>query len=116
MYYYKLCALDNGLLGFYRCAYSKRIVLICDELNNAAYLHPDDVGRTNSIPFERDEYVPDLGCVVLYSDGRGNAGWATKEEIIEAGWEKYIMGERTPDYNSIVPLRKPKNKAIKKES
>ena len=76
-----------GMVGFWKCS-DKSLALCCDECD-AAWDGPDAFERGEGQSPSGPDFKIGEGCAL-----RGpETGWATIEEIREAGWYSYIDQE-----------------------
>lgn len=79
-----------GSLGFYRCRYGFAIVLVCDECDAVSTSAEAVASRPMLHPNGATGVFDDVGRLALGGEG---SGWATREEIADVGWSKFIAGE-----------------------
>lgn len=83
-----------GLIGYWRCANSEALVLMCDECNSIwrspLNLEEDNILEVSGPP---SYIVLDTGCKLMGN----NARWATKEEVFANDWGNYILGSWEPN-------------------
>jgi len=91
MHFFRKCPLNcgDGYVGFWRCGDGKRIILMCDECD-ALWLEPDDKSTKPPIAATPPDYL--LAGTTISISGE-KSGWASREEIEKAGWERFINGE-----------------------
>jgi hypothetical protein len=79
----------NGVVGFYRCSDGKTIAFLCDECGTV--WDQPNVCQTSPVQFfnEPNPPLPGHQC----SLGGSMSGWATRQEIDNAGLSMYIAGE-----------------------
>ena len=80
---------EYGQLRFWRCP-GGQVIVVCDECN-ALFRSPELVGEFDAItdPRSPDWWSPKLGCAVAGPGSR----YATRSEVVTAGWESYISAE-----------------------
>lgn len=85
---------EQGMLGFCRCSDGKRVVILCDTCTSV-WTNPHQIakGNASAAPIASLE-VREIGCVLT----GGQAGWATKDEILQVGWSSEIAGEWFPPH------------------
>jgi hypothetical protein len=87
MLYIQICNLcQAGVVGLWLCS-DGRIVLMCDECD-AAWIDPSHTECVDHFLPTNGTILPGLGCQIMR--------WATREEVVAAGWEEYIAGEYMP--------------------
>jgi hypothetical protein len=89
-YIQKICPICNtGSIGFRRCSDGATIVLMCDECDSL-WIIPNDILPGTVLYAQPPDYVvPGLACSI----SGGKAGWATIDEITDAGWSEAVVGE-----------------------
>jgi hypothetical protein len=77
----------QGAIGFLHCIDTLDVILLCDECDSA-WLDPATITAQEArFPDPPDFLVPGVQCS-LY-----RTRWATRQEIVQRGWERYIAGE-----------------------
>lgn len=78
-----------GSIGFWRCADTRTLVLMCDECDSL-WLNPEKINARDVIYASAPGFIiPNLECR-LNGD---YSGWASREEIEARGWVNHIAGE-----------------------
>jgi hypothetical protein len=83
------CLCGNGVVGFYRCSDGETVVFLCDECG-IVWDQPS-IQQATPVQFfnDQDPALPGHSC----SLGGDKSGWATRQEIDNAGFAEYIAGE-----------------------
>lgn len=87
------CPFDGpyGQIGFRLCSDGKTIVLMCDECD-AVWLDPQNLEGESFLSLQSSDFiVPGTDCSVRFPESR----WATRDEIVNFGWEKFIVDENS---------------------
>lgn len=95
LYIAKVCPIcEQGGIGFRRCSNGMTVVLMCDECESV-WPSPGHVEKGNALfPSLQDFKVAEINCAI----GGGKAGWATADEVFQAGWSSEVAGEWIPPY------------------
>lgn len=86
----ELCPICHaGAIGFRMCSNGTTVIMMCDECN-AVWLRPDSVLSELAIFPKSPAYiVEEYQCSI---DSVAGARWASKDEIMAAGFYNFIAG------------------------
>lgn len=82
----------DGMLGFRRCSDGKTLAMMCDECDSV-WLGPEFTSELPIVTRSPEFLLPNSAISIV----GGPAGWASLEEIVQAGFGRFASSDRRYD-------------------